>query len=185
MMWKRNYEKQPDGFTLIELVLYLGITSIMLIVVASFVQLMLESRIKHRVTSEVEQQGQLAINIIGQTLRNGTAICTPSAGTTAATLAINTGAGCGANQPTIFSIASGKLQMKEGAATAVDITNSRVSVSIVSSVLAKNLKVTTGVPVALQEDSVKVTFTINYVNNSGSRQEYSYTKNFQTSGSIN
>ena len=66
---KKKYVSQT-GFTLIEVLLYVGIFSILLISTSVFVATLLESRIKNQTIAEVEQQGLQVMQIITQTVRN-------------------------------------------------------------------------------------------------------------------
>jgi type II secretory pathway pseudopilin PulG len=164
-----------SGFTLVELLLYLGITSIMILVISAFVQVMFESRAKHQTVTEVEQQGQIIMNMITQSVRKGRAICTPTINATSnTTLSVDTGTGCGANAPTIYDINAGVLRLKEASATQVALTNSRVAASGFS---ARDLTVAGG------KRSVRITFTLSYAGGS-TKNEYTYSKVFQASGSL-
>ncbi len=161
-----------QGFTLIELLLYVSVASIILLVTSLFLSTLLQSRIKNQTIAEVEQQGLQAIQIMTQTIRNAATINSPGQGATAATLSIDTYTS--GNNPTIFDLSSGALRMKEGAGSAIALTNSRVSVS---SLTFQNLSrsSTPGI--------IRIQFTITHVNPSG-RNEYNFSKTFTASASL-
>lgn len=167
-----NFQKER-GFTLLELLLYVAISSIIILATSALVQVVLEARIKAQTVTEVEQQGQQVMQVMGQTLRNATGVTSPTIGTSAASLTATVPTG--ALSPTVFDLSAGAIRMKEGGGAATPLTNSRVTASALS---FKNLAAS-GKP-----SSIKVTFTITYINNSGSKNEYSYTKNFETAASL-
>ena len=162
---------QP-GFTLIELLLYVSITSIMLFVISLFLSTLLESRIKNQTIAEVEQQGLQVMQLITQTARNSEAITSPTIGASASSLTLDVITG--ANDPTIFDLSGGAIQMKEGAATAVALTNSRVTASALT---FQNLS-RAGTP-----GTIRIRFTLTHVNPAG-RNEYSFTKTFTGSATL-
>jgi len=164
--------KKNKGFTLIELLLYIAISSIILLITSLFLSTLLESRVKNQTISEVEQQGVQVMQIITQTIRNGDIVNSPTAGTSSASLSLNTFTP--ANNPTVFDLSSGVIQIKEGTSTVIPLTNSKVTASSLS-FLNLSRSSTPGV--------VQVSFTISYLNLSG-RNEYSFTKNFIGSASL-
>lgn len=74
------------GYTLIELLLYIGIISILLGSTTLFFGAIIEARVKNQSISEVEQQGELAMDHIAQAIRNATSITSPAAGASAGSL---------------------------------------------------------------------------------------------------
>lgn len=172
MVFLRIKKRFSPGFTLIELLLYVGIASTLLLVSTLFLATLLESRIKNQTIAEVEQQGLQVMQIITDSIRNAESITSPVAGASAATLTLDVVNS--SNDPTLFDLSSGTLRMTEGAGSAVDLTNSRVTVSSLS---FENLS-RTDTPGIL-----RVQFTLTY-NNSSTRQEYSFTKTFYASASL-
>ena len=66
-----NYKLSTiSGFTLVELLLYVGISSAILLASSLFLATLLESRIKNQTIAEVEQQGLAVMQIITQDIRN-------------------------------------------------------------------------------------------------------------------
>ena len=159
---------RASGFTLIELLLYVSMLSIMMLSITMFLSLMLQSRVKEQVMSEVEQQGQLVMQEITQSVRNASAITAPTAGSAGTSLSVTVPA---PNSPTVFDLSAGVLRITEGAGSAVGLTNSKVTAS---SLLISNLSraSTPGV--------VRVEFTLTY-NSTSTLSEYSYSKSFTTS----
>jgi len=160
------------GYTLIELLLYVSIAGMLLVALSTFFGLSIEARVKTQTITEVEQQGSLAIDYIQQTLRNATSITSPAAGVAASSLTVVVPTV--SLSPTIFNLSGTTLQVKEGTATAVALTNSKVSVS--------NLAFT-NVTRSGTHGALRISFTLDRVNSTG-RNEYSYSKTFTTTVSI-
>jgi len=160
------------GFTLVELLLYIAISSTILMISVLFLQMLLESKVKNQTMSEVEQQGLLVMQLITQTIRNSENITLPTIGVSSNSLTldvldVN-------NDPTIFGLLSDSITIKEGAGEEIPITNSRV---IASSLNFHNLSYldTPGI--------VNISFTLTY-KNPENRQEYNFSKNFYTSAAL-
>lgn len=157
--------KKQKGFTLIELLLYIAIASIIVFTTAALLQFTLQSKVKNQTIAEVEQQGTQVMQIITQTVRNATAINSPTIGNSAASLSVDT---------TVFDLSGGSIRIKEGAGVAVNLTSSKVTAS---SLNFQNLS-RAGTP-----NTIRVSFTLTYTNPSG-RNEYSFTQNFYGSSGL-
>lgn len=157
------------GYTLVELLVYIAIISTLLFAATAFFGVVVDARVKNQSITEVNQQGAQAMELIGQTIRNATSITTPAAGASGAslTLVVPTGS----LSPTVFDSSSNVLRITEGAGAATSLTNSKVQVS---SLTFRNLT-RSGTP-----GIVQVSFTLARVN-ANNRNEYSYSKSFQTS----
>lgn len=164
--------KVQKGFTLIELLLYISIASIIVFTTASLLRFTLESRVKNQTIAEVEQEGAQVIQLITQTIRNGTLINSPTIGTSGTSLSVNVVTG--ANSPTVFDLSSGAVRIKEGAGTATNLTSSKVTVTNLN---FQNLSKTSS------PNTIRISFTISFTNSSG-RNEYSYTQNFYGSADL-
>ncbi len=160
------------GFTLIELVVYVAIVGVLLLSIVSFYGLVIDVRVKNQSIAEVNQQGQLAMDGITQTIRNATSITTPALASSGAalTLVVPTGS----LSPTVFKLNGTALQITAGVSTPVALTGSKVQIS---SLTFKNLTRagTNGI--------VQVSFVISRTNNTG-RATYDYQKTFTTSAEI-
>jgi len=168
-----NQKRQTaGGYTLIELLLYVGLVGILLSAATAFFGIATEARIKNQTISEVNEQGAFVMDYLTRSVRAATSISSPSVGGTGTQLTLVVPA---ANlSPTVFSVSGGVLQVKEGTAAAVALTNSKVRVS---SFTVTNL--TRSGTSAL----VRVSITIDRINNAG-RNEYDYSETFTTSVGI-
>ena len=165
--------QSQKGFTLVELVLYVSICSILLLTISSFLSFLLGARVRSQAITEVNQQGFQIMSLITQTIRNGRSIQAPGIGTSSSTLSITTGNTV--LNPTIFDVSSTTLRVKEGSKTPVSLSNSRVKVS---ALIFQN--VSSG---SSTEKIIRISFTIDSVNQGG-RSEYSFTKSFSGSATL-
>ncbi|MDQ3076039.1 MAG: prepilin-type N-terminal cleavage/methylation domain-containing protein [bacterium] len=168
----KKLNKYSAGFTLIEILLSLSITSFILIMTTIFLSTLLESRVKNQTMAEVEQQGIYVMQMIAQTTRNASTINAPATGVSSGTLSLNTITP--ALNPTIFDLASGAIRIKEAGGGTIDLTNSRVTAS---GLTFHNLSR------AATPGSIRMTFTLTYNNNTG-RNEYSFSKTFTSGASL-
>lgn len=164
--------KTGTGYTLIELLLYISMVSILLFSITSFFSVTIESRIKNQSIAEVNDQGAAVVDYISRTVRNATSISSPAAGGTGTslTLVVPTGA----NSPTVFNLNGTTLQVKEGTAAAVSLTSSDVQVT---NLTFKNLTLsgTSG--------NVQVSITLSRTNPAG-KNIYDYQRTFTTSAEV-
>ena len=168
-----NYKLSTiSGFTLVELLLYVGISSAILLASSLFLATLLESRIKNQTIAEVEQQGLAVMQMVTQDIRNAEVINSPIRGTNGIALSLNLVEGV--NNPIIFDSADGAIQIKEGLNSAIPLTNTRVAVSnLFFSNLAR----------ASTTDTIRVQFTLSAINKTG-RNEYSFSRNFINSATL-
>lgn len=169
---KISFAAGQKGYTLIELLLYISVVGLLLVGVSLFFALTADARIKNQSISEVNQQGQAAMDIITQTVRNADSISVPATAASGSqlTLVVPTSA----NSPTVFNLSGTVLQIKEGTAATIALTNSKVQVTSLS---FKNLSR------ASTPGMVQISFTLSRVNNSG-KNEYDYQKTFVTTASV-
>lgn len=164
--------RSQQGYTLIELLLYIAMIGTLLGAVTIFFSVTTDARIKNQSISEVNDQGAFIMDSITQVVRNATSISGPAVGASGSqlTVAVPTAS----LSPTIFSVSGGVLQVKEGTANAVALTNSEVQVTSFS-VTNLSRSGTKGV--------VQINFTLSRLNSSG-RNEYDYQRTFTTSAGL-
>jgi len=157
------------GYTLIELLLYVAMVGVLLGAITVFFSISTDARIKNQSINEVNDQGTFALDYAAQTVRNATSISSPAASTSGSqlTLAVPTSS----LSPTVFSVVGGVLQVKEGTATAIALTNSKIQVTSFS-VTNLTRSGTSGI--------VQINLTLNRIN-AASRNEYDYQRTFTTS----
>jgi Tfp pilus assembly protein PilW len=168
----QDKNKPLSGFTLVELLLYIAISSAMITVIITFLFTLMQTRIKNQTMAEVEQQGAQIVQLITQLTRNAEGITDPTEGSAGETLTldvINPD-----NDPTIFSVDEGVLQLKEGDNDPIAITSPMVYVSDLE--FSNFSKPNT-------PGTIKVSFTLSRISFDDS-VEYNYSENFYGSISI-
>ena len=161
------------GFTLVEMILYVSICSVVLLAASMFLTVLLETRVRSQSIAEVNQQGFQVMSLITSTIRNGRSIQTPVAGATSSTVSITTSNAL--LNPTIFDISSSTFRIKEGATNPIPLTNSRVKVS---GLMFQNLSSSSSI-----EKIIRITYTISYLSNQD-KYEYMYSKVFTGSATL-
>ena len=174
---KTNYRhpiKEQQGFTLLELLLYVAIVSTLLGAVTVFLSLSLSARVKNESISEVNQQGIAILERMTTIIRGAESITSPAIGTTGGSLTI--AVPVVANSPTTFDATGtpAAVQIKEGNGSAIALTNNKIAVSDLA---FKNLSR------AGTYGAVQISFTLSRTNSSG-RNEYDYQKTFTTTVSL-
>jgi len=161
-----------NGFTLVELIIYIGIVSVMLLAISNFVFFLSYSRIKSQTIAEVEQQGMQVMQIITQTIRNAESINFPSSGATSSELSLEITET--AKNQTVFDIFGGTIRITEGINSPIILTSSRLTVS---ELIFQNLS-TTGTP-----GIIRVQFNLAHLN-PGEKNQYDWFKTFYGSASL-
>lgn len=164
---------RQQGYTLIELLLYVVIVGMLLTSVVGFMGTATDARVKNQAIAEVDDQGIAVMDYITQTIRNATSISAPAAGGVAAsslTLVVPTAS----LSPTVFSLSGTTLQVKEGTAAAIALTSSDVQVSNLS---FKNLTRSGTIGI------IQVSFTLSRVN-LGNQNVFNYQKTFTSSAEV-
>lgn len=166
--------KVNDGFTLVEVLLYLAILGIVVSVLMAFLYAMLAAKERNHTVMEVEYQGAQVMQLVSQTIRDADAVTTPTPGNSTANLVLDMSVV--ADDPTEFELSGNQLIVTEGVfGLPIDLTSTQV---IVTNLQFTNLA-RAGTP-----DVIKVEFTVSFVNPDG-RHEYDYTRNFYSSSSTN
>lgn len=161
------------GFTLVEMILYVALCSLLLVSISTLLSSLLSARVRSQAINEVNQQGFQVMHLMTSTIRNGRSIQTPSIGATSSLLSVTVVNSIAS--PTIFNIASGTLRIQEGSGVSVALTNSRVSASALQFQNVSSASTT--------EKIVKLTFVLSSNNISG-RSEYSFSKTFTGSATL-
>jgi type II secretory pathway pseudopilin PulG len=124
---KIKSQKKQQGYTLVELILYISILAILLFAIFLFISLVFELKAKEESIIEVERQGEYNTRLISQTIRNATGINSPTIGTVGYSLSLSFTDSL--KNPTIFSVTNGVLYITEGAGNPIALTNNQVTVS--------------------------------------------------------
>lgn len=165
--------KSNSGYTLMELILYISLFSIMIAGISISFSLFFDSKIKNQTITEVDQEGAQVLEIITQTIRNANNVNSPIIGSSDGTLSL--GVDNIVLNPTIFSLSGGEIKVTEGLNPEISLTNNlRV---VASDLLFENLSRN------LTPDIISISFTLTHLNPNG-RNEYDYSKTFYGSASL-
>ena len=168
--------KNQRGFTLLELIIYIAIFATMIGGVVGLALSATAEKTRSQVTTDINYQGESAMALMTQTIRQATAINTPSAGNSSGNLSLSM-ANTSVN-PTTFSLAhdvTDRLQMGEGSpAINNNLTNTRATLSGLTF---------TNMSLNSTKGSVLIKFTLTYHTNSA-RQELTYAKTFYGAATI-
>jgi type II secretory pathway pseudopilin PulG len=164
----KNYNL-TSGFTLIELLLYITIVSFMVVTLIPLAWNVIEGQAKVAVEEEVYANGRNVSQRIKQEIRNATGINSVTA--TSISLAVSDGS----KNPTIIDLSGGKVRIKWGAATAVNLNSDDTVVS--------GLTFTDYTSVDNKTKHIGFVFTISD-NLSATRQEYQESVAFRSSAEM-
>ncbi|MEI7719737.1 MAG: prepilin-type N-terminal cleavage/methylation domain-containing protein [bacterium] len=161
-----------SGFTLIELLIYVVITSMLFGTVITVLLTFTHARAKQQAIIEVESQGDAAMTLLTQTVRNANAVTTPSSSATTTTLSVTTY--LASTTPTVFDLAGGALRITEGTNAAISLTNDQI---IVSNLAFLNLARPN------TNGSVKIQFTVTYATTTN-RFDQNYSATFYGTATV-
>lgn len=155
------------------MILYVAICSALLLSLSAMFSYLLSSRVKSQAITEVNQQGFFVMHLLTSTIRNAKSVDTPSMGSGASALSVTTQSPL--VSPTLFSVSSSTLFIREASGASIPLTSSRISVS---SVLFENVS-----SASSTDKIIRIRYTLSY--RSGSpRQEYAYVKTFTGSATL-
>lgn len=161
--------KNHKGFTLVEIIIYIALSSFLLLAMTSFFQTSLSARTKSETIAELEQQAMQIMNRLVYVIENAEAINSPSIGNSASSLSL--AMSNASINPTVFSLSNKNISMTEGVSAPLNLNNDLLEVD--------NLKFT-NLSYAATAGIIRIEFTLSYVNNDNS-QEHSWSKTFYNS----
>lgn len=154
------------GFTLVELLLYVGLAATLLLSISVFLSISLQSQAKNQTIAEVEQEGQRALQLITQTIRNASSTNYPAQGNSSSSLSLIMPTP--SKNPTVFNLVSSTIFTTEGVSSPISLTSSRL--------IASNLQFDNFSRINTR-GIIRVSFTLTYNNFTG-RNEFDYSKTF-------
>jgi type II secretory pathway pseudopilin PulG len=117
------------GFTLIEMVIYLGITGFLAVSIISFVSAISGSKVKTYVIQEVHSNSKMALDLISKKIHSA-----DSVNLGASVFGINPGElslamDNPAENPTIIKVNNGSLEITEGVSAPIRVTSNEVNIA--------------------------------------------------------
>ncbi len=160
------------GFTLVEIILYIGTLTILLTSLSIFLVYLLDARVKFTTITEVEQQGYFVLAQITQTVRNAEGINSPALGSSGSTLSVDVIDAI--DDPTIFNPSGALIQVTKGTSSSVDLLSDNIEISGLTFTRVGN---------GIGKGAIKINFTLTHIN-SDDRNIFEYEKDFQTTVSL-
>jgi type II secretory pathway pseudopilin PulG len=169
---QKKCTSKKSGFTLIESLMYFSILAILLVVIGSILFQVLLGKIKAETIQEVSQNARIVTERIADRVRNAQSITTPSIGQTSSSLSLSMTDT--SKNPTVFDVSNGRLRIKEGSASAQNITSDEVSISALSF---------TNVSYTSTPGTVRIALTLS-ASNTSLLKAYTYQDTFYTTVTI-
>ncbi|MFA6429179.1 MAG: prepilin-type N-terminal cleavage/methylation domain-containing protein [Patescibacteria group bacterium] len=161
-----------SGFTIIELLLAIGIMATVVGSASVFFVILTESRIKQETIVEIEDLGNGLVTTIGQAIRNADSVTTPALGASGSSLVL--AYADSAKNPTTFQTISDRIRITEGVTAAIELVPDHVSSTNVTF---------TNLSSPATAGTIRFQFTLSSINLSG-RQPYSYSQTFFGSATV-
>lgn len=115
-----------SGFTLVEFLIYIAIVSTMVVAATEIIIITLRQNIKLEAMAEVAQNTRLFMGRMNLAVNNAMAVTAPIAGATSTRLNLQMAEP--SINPTIFTLQSGRVYLKEGTAVTTTLTADEVYV---------------------------------------------------------
>jgi type II secretory pathway pseudopilin PulG len=162
------------GFTILEILLYVGMSSVMLFIFSMLLSTLLVFQEKSETIALVDQQGVQITEFIAQTIRNSQDVISPVPGAGAVSLSLDVVDA--AKDPTVFDELAGVMRVREGtpAGTPINLSTQQVAVS---GLTFENLSGASGA------QTIWFEFTLSR-SASSARQEHNYTNTFSGSAVV-
>jgi prepilin-type N-terminal cleavage/methylation domain-containing protein len=157
------------GFSLLELLIYVVILSIIVVVISNTFVSLSRGHGQSQAKSEVNNAIRFATELLRQDIKNASVVTTPGLGTPSPSLTLTR-----AGVTIVYDVSGGILRRKEGAAAPAGVTNSNITVSTPTFTRIENTNTTFGVTNVI----IKINMSFSY--NSPS-PDWSYSDSLQTS----
>lgn len=119
-------QSKYNGFTLVETLLYLSITSVLILSVSILLGVTLNAKVENRAKIEVQQQAQFISDHIDTEVKKASEISSPSIGNSGNTLTIQDSTN---SKQYEYSISGGTLYFQTDSDPLIELSNSKVNIS--------------------------------------------------------
>jgi len=160
------------GYSLIELLLYVGLSATIISAITVFFYFVSFTKTKIQTISEVENEGQTVVEIISQNIRNAKKVNLPNLGESGAVLSLQ--AANPDEDPIVFSLEAGRIKMQKGGSIEFFLTSDRLEVL---NLTFRNLSNATS------KATIRAEFSLRY-KNPAQRAEFDWQKNFYTTANL-
>lgn len=163
--------KYQNGFTFIELIIYISIVTIMLTAIVPFGWSTINSRVKSSTQQEVYTQARSVSERIKQEIRQASGITTVSATSISLT-------NFSPDTTTVISLSSGKMQINKNGTGAINLNSDDTTITAPGGIIFTDYT-----SVGNTTEHIGFTFTIDS-NYSGQRKEYKETVTLRASAEV-
>ena len=169
---KKYWHKNPRGFSLLEVLIYVSILSILVVVVSNIFISLSRGSGQSQAKNEVNSSISFVNELIKQDIKNASVISIPVSGGSSNTLSLVRG-----GLVVVYDVSGGYLRRKEGSAVPVNITNSNIIVGEPNFIRVEN----TNLVFNTTSISIQVIITFSYNSTS---PDWSYSSSLQTTVSL-
>lgn len=160
------FKNNLRAFSLLEVLLYVSLLSIVLTGIVTFSQDIFETSNKANTINNIDYESNYALNFISSQIQNATSITSPLLSQTSNSLSLNDAS----NTPVTINLNSGQITVSFNNGNPINLTSNKIKISNLS-LLNLGLPNTKGL--------IKISFTSNN-NTPSERQEYNFTNNYET-----
>jgi prepilin-type N-terminal cleavage/methylation domain-containing protein len=174
LLYAMRYKIREQGFSLIEVIIYIAIMALAVVAIASFSLSVANTSSKNYVVQEVQANGRAALHAITQRIQAAESVNIGASAFGSDPGVLSLQMADAAKNPTVISLSAdnGILQITEGVSSPIAVTADEVNIT--------NLVFTNLTPVAAIRENIRVELTIEFHNLSGDR-EFEYSQTLQTS----
>lgn len=133
------------GFTLVEIILYITIVSVLLVVIVQYWNGLVGNAVRIRLEQDAQDSSRFAVETIGGYIRQATGVSSPGLGATGTVLQL--AMPDAADDPTIIDVDSGTLRVTEGNDGPFEIIPEKVEITNIE---FSNLTASTSTPGVVQ-----------------------------------
>jgi hypothetical protein len=157
---------------LIETLLYIAVFSVVVFLIIGVYGIVIDSRVRQRTVSEVNEEGGRIMQMITQTIRNANSINSPLPSANSAVLSLYVPNAT--NNPTLYYLSGNDMLTKEGIAATIVMNSNRVKIT--------NLKFS-NLSISGTKGTVKVEFTVSS-NTLNTQKIYQFTQDFASNATV-
>jgi Tfp pilus assembly protein FimT len=169
---KKTIPNLVSGFSLLELLIYISILSIIVVIISNTFISLSKSQGQSQARSEVDSSMRFATELLRQDLKNATIVSVPALVGSSSTLTLTRG-----GVVIVYDVLGGVLRRQEGASSPVNLTNSNIIVSVPNFTRIENISSVFGTKTI----TIKVNMTFGYNTTSS---DWIYSTSLQTSVSL-
>jgi len=164
-------KKTNHGFSLLELLIYVAILSVLVVVVSNAFISLSKAKVQSEVRGEIHDSIRFAMDKIKLDIKNASSVINPSSGTDSTLVVVVSGVNI------TYDVAGGFLRRRDGTDEPINVTGDNIVVDSLSFTLINNTN-----PILNQTTTaVQINMTMHY---NSSNSDSLYSNSFQTTVSL-